>query len=63
MIFVTLHNGMRYALIGDLEWQLEKQSRNAKSDPGSSGNWPTRLLKAHAKTSYGMVAFKERLPI
>jgi N-acyl homoserine lactone hydrolase len=60
IIFVTLHNGRRYAFVGDLVWQLEGItqreerpwfSRNSDSDAAGTRENPLRLI-----------AIKERLP-
>jgi glyoxylase-like metal-dependent hydrolase (beta-lactamase superfamily II) len=59
-IFVTLHNGTRYAFVGDVVWQLEgitlREERpwvSRKSDSNAKGN-RENLLR--------MIAIKERLP-
>ena len=61
IIFVTVHNGTRYAFVGDLVWQLEGIAlreerpwivrRGADSDPDGNRE---NLLR--------MIAMKERLP-
>jgi N-acyl homoserine lactone hydrolase len=61
IIFVTRHNGTRYAFVGDLVWQLEGITlreerpwitrRSADSDAGRNRE---NLLR--------MIALKERLP-
>jgi len=61
IIFVTVHNGTRYAFVGDLVWQLEGIAlreerpwivrRRADSDPDGNRE---NLLR--------MIAMKERLP-
>jgi N-acyl homoserine lactone hydrolase len=60
IIFVTLYNGTRYALVGDLVWQLEgitlREERSWLFQGADSDAAGTRqnLLR--------MIAIKERLP-
>jgi len=61
MIFVTLYDGMRYAFVGDLVWQLEgitlREERpwivRIQADSAPEGN---------RKNLLRMIALKERLP-
>jgi N-acyl homoserine lactone hydrolase len=61
IIFVTLHNGTRYAFVGDLVWQLEgialREERpwitRRSADSDAEGNRENVLR---------MIALKKRLP-
>jgi glyoxylase-like metal-dependent hydrolase (beta-lactamase superfamily II) len=50
IVFVTLPNNVRYALVGDLVWQREGLT-NLEDAYCSQGCGPTSILTAHAKTS------------
>jgi len=60
IIFVTLHNGTRYAFVGDLVWQLEGISLREER------LWITRNSDSDAEGTrenlLRMIAIKERLP-
>ena len=60
IIFVTLHNGTRYAFVGDLVWQLEGISLPEERP------WITRNSDSDAEgrreNLLRMIAIKERLP-
>jgi len=60
IIFVTLHNGTRYAFVGDLVWQLEGISLREERP------WITRNSDSDAEGTrenlLRMIAIKERLP-
>jgi N-acyl homoserine lactone hydrolase len=59
--FVTLHNGTRYAFVGDVVWQLEGITEREERP------WITRRsadtdAEANSENLLRMVALKERLP-
>ena len=61
IIFVTLHDGTRYAFIGDLAWQLEGISEREER------NWLVRQFadldpEGTRQNLFRMIALKERLP-
>jgi glyoxylase-like metal-dependent hydrolase (beta-lactamase superfamily II) len=60
IIFVTLHNGTRYAFVGDLVWQLEGITQREERP------WITRNSDSDAEGTrenlLRMIAIKERLP-
>lgn len=61
VIFVTLHNGTRYAFVGDLVWQLEGITLREERP------WFSRKLvdldaEGTRENLLRMIAIKERLP-
>jgi N-acyl homoserine lactone hydrolase len=61
VIFVTVHNGPRYALVGDLVWQLEGISEREERP------WATRRdtdldAQGNRENMLRIIALKERLP-
>lgn len=61
VIFVTLHNGTRYAFVGDVVWQLEgiteREERPWLTQRGS--DWD---VEGNRENMLRMIALKERLP-
>jgi glyoxylase-like metal-dependent hydrolase (beta-lactamase superfamily II) len=61
IIFVTLHNGTRYAFVGDLVWQLEGITQREERP------WITRReadldAEGTRENLLRMVALKQRMP-
>ena len=61
IIFVTLHNGTRYALVGDLVWQREGITLREER-PSLTRNGADSDAGANRENLLRVIALKERLP-
>jgi N-acyl homoserine lactone hydrolase len=61
IVFVTLHNGTRYALVGDLVWQLEGITLREERS-WSIRNFADSDAQGTRENLLRMIAIKERLP-